>query len=75
MTLTTKIAAMDLNPAKLAKKAGVSRSTITRIMGGETTPHRATIKKIVDATGGAITRLDLLSCGDDAGGAVDAPDN
>ncbi|MGN6290423.1 MAG: helix-turn-helix domain-containing protein [Sphingopyxis terrae] len=47
--------------SKLAEEVGVAVSTITRAASGETLPNPPTRKRILEATGGAVTAADLFA--------------
>jgi DNA-binding transcriptional regulator YdaS (Cro superfamily) len=50
----------DLSQIALARRLGVSKSTITLLMQGARRPSPSLALKIEQATGGAVTRMELL---------------
>jgi len=61
MDLAAYLTEHKIKPATFAAEIGVPPSTITRILRGERDPRGATIRKIVEGTGGLVTAGDLLS--------------
>jgi DNA-binding transcriptional regulator YdaS (Cro superfamily) len=50
----------DLSQIALARRLGVSKSTITLLMQGARRPSPSLALRIEQATGGAVTRMELL---------------
>ncbi|MFE1598216.1 helix-turn-helix domain-containing protein [Methylobacterium sp. ID0610] len=73
MDLAAYLSEHDLKPANFAARIGVPASTITRILRGERDPRGATIRKIVEGTGGLVTAADLLRDRDAPSGAAMNP--
>lgn len=60
MKLIDYMTSNNINAAKLAEKANVPASTITRLLSGARVPRLSLLEKIMDATGGAVTPNDFL---------------
>lgn len=63
MKLADYMALHNINAAKLADKANVPASTITRLLNGTRVPRLSLLQKIMEATDGAVTPNDFLSTG------------
>ena len=61
MDLAAYLAEQRIRPAAFAALINVPASTISRILRGERDPRGATIRKIVEGTGGKVTAGDLLA--------------
>lgn len=61
MDLAAYLSEQKIKPAAFAASIDVPPSTITRILRGERDPRGATIRKIVDGTGGKVTAGDLIA--------------
>ncbi|MFC6792722.1 helix-turn-helix domain-containing protein [Methylobacterium komagatae] len=60
MDLAAYLAKRKIKAAVFAAEIGVPPSTITRILKGERDPRGATIRKIVEGSGGEITAADFI---------------
>jgi transcriptional regulator with XRE-family HTH domain len=70
MKLIDYMTSNNINAAKLAEKANVPASTITRLLSGARVPRLSLLEKIMEATNGAVTPNDFLS--DDAAAQASA---
>lgn len=61
MDLAAYLSKRKIKPAAFAAEIGVPPSTISRIMRGERDPRGATIRKIVDGSGGEVTAGELIA--------------
>ncbi|XYD08847.1 helix-turn-helix transcriptional regulator [Methylobacterium sp. NMS12] len=61
MDLAAYLSERNIKPATFAGEIGVPPSTITRILRGERDPRGATIRKIVEGTGGKVTATELIA--------------
>jgi hypothetical protein len=59
MTLAEYLAAHS-GPVAFGRECGVNHSTVCRWADGTSTPTRASIRKIIEITGGLVTANDLL---------------
>lgn len=69
MDLAAYLSERKIKPATFAALINVPPSTITRILRGERDPRGATIRKIVDGTGGLVTAGDLIGASAEASAA------
>ena len=60
MTLTEYLAQQDLDAGRFAEKIGVSGEAVRRYALGRRTPRPAIMRRIVEATGGAVQPNDFL---------------
>jgi len=60
MTLQEYLSQNEIPPSRLADKAGVPASTISRILSGDRKPGLEVMKKIMAATDGNVTPNDFL---------------
>ena len=60
MTLREFLISVDMIPEELAIKAGVSPSTMWKLLRGDPTVRRRTAKRVAAATGGALTTDDIM---------------
>lgn len=61
MNLAAYLSERNIKAATFASEIGVPASTISRILKGERDPRGATIRKIVEGTGGKVSAADLLA--------------
>lgn len=61
MTLSEYLAATGLSVSEFAKRADLSAEGVRLILKGKRLPRRSTAERIKEATGGAVTAIDLLS--------------
>lgn len=61
MMLSDYLTTNKLTLAEFATRAGVSASTVFRIRDGVVLPSLRTIQRIERATGGSVTRIDLIA--------------
>jgi len=61
MTLSEYLAEQSLPPSSFASRIGVPASTIARLLNGERKPGLDLLKKIADATDGAVMPNDFLT--------------
>ena len=60
MDLREHMKLRKVNASTLAERAGVSTSTITRLLHGHTIPTRRTLEAISDATNGETSAQELM---------------
>ncbi len=61
MKLTDYLLVTNTTRSQIALKAGVARTTVMRLLDQGIIPQRATARKLVSATGGAVTEADLVA--------------
>jgi len=61
MRLSEYLAKKDMNPEQFAAKVGVHPTTIYRLLSGATIPKRQNLRKIIEATEGAVDVSDLMA--------------
>lgn len=61
MRLSEYLAKTSQSPEQFALKVGVHPTTIYRLLSGATIPKRENLKKIIAATEGEVTIIDLMA--------------
>lgn len=61
MRLSEYLAKTKTSPEKFAAKVGVHPTTIYRLLSGTTIPKRENLKRIIAATGGEVSVVDLMA--------------
>ena len=69
MDIRTYLKTSDISVATFAETLGLSPQAVHRYITGERTPRRDVIRKIVDASDGAITVADIYAAQDIEAGA------
>jgi transcriptional regulator with XRE-family HTH domain len=60
-SLTDYLSAENETQTAFARRAGLSDSTLSRVLAGKTPPTAALVEKVREATGGQVTEAELFA--------------